>query len=282
MRRQASTPLPSGSRTSISTTSGRVCSLSCTASADGLGLPDHAEAGRVGAAGCAARCRTTVWSSTIRTRIGSAGAVVMSGSPHARDRERRLGLGLVAVERHRQGHAGAARRVLAPRRGARPGGAPARACCAAPRGAPARRRAPRGGGAAAVVGDDQVDLVGGEDERSRARGRCRRGGPCSMSASRRICSRCWPASSGRGPRRPRRSTREAHVAAGLLGEAPGQLAEAGGDALGRGGRAARGRGCSRGCRRWPRSGRPRPRAPRARTDGSSERMAIDSRWRPAA
>ena len=100
------------------------------------------------------------------------------------------------------------------------------------------------------------------------------------SASRRICSRCSPGLLGQRPGGAEALDAEAHVAAGLLGEAPGQVAEAGRDALGRGGRLGERRGCSRGCRRWPRSGRRPPRAPRDRTEGSSQRIATDSRWRP--
>ena len=94
------------------------------------------------------------------------------------------------------------------------------------------------------------------------------------SASRRICSRCWPASSGSGPAAARPSARKRTRAPVSSAKRRVRSPSPAAMPCGRGRRLGAARGCSRGCRRWRRSG-PRPpraprRAPRARRSG----------WRP--
>ena len=195
MRRHASTPLPSGRRTSISTTSGRVCSLSCTASAAVWASPTTRKPARADRR-VRSPMRTTVWSSTIRTRMGSAGTVVRaltSREGHLRGWGRRasgssLSSGTASITR-----------VPPPGLGPTTSRPPRRRARSrmlrrpwSRRASPAGERGPR---AAAVVGDHQVELVGAEDQvHPDAAPPAWRA--VLESASRRICSRCWPASSG--------------------------------------------------------------------------------------
>ena len=179
--------------------------------------------------------RTTVWSSTIRTRMGSAGTVVTTRSPRGRDREWRARLGLVAVERHLEHDARAAAGAL----GSTARRPPSRRARSRMLRRPSWRPAAAGGAGAAAAA-----VVGHRPDRARrganTRTTCTRQAPAWRavfeSASRRICSRCWPASSGSGPAAPMPSARKRTSPPGLLGEAPGEVAEPGRDALGRGGR----------------------------------------------